>query len=218
MIHLSLALAWLANLLQGLLTNAGKDLVSDAVGGMAATDAGTATGVGATTLTDAGKAWTVNAWAGKLVVMANRYGVVLSNTGTVLTIDRWYDSAAPGGAAGSTPAAGAYVVVPGNAPGAWMGLTENATAPAATDTTLAGELAGSGLGRALCTYAHTAGAASYTLTKAFTSADPSTRTVAKAGIFNAQNGGRMVFETLVSPVATLASGDVLTVTSTVSVS
>lgn len=100
------------------------------------------------------------------------------------------------------------------APANYIGLTANATAPAAADTTLTGEITTGALARAQATYSHTTGTASYTLQKTFTS-DQSV-TVAKIGIFNASTGGTMVFETLLNASATLVSGDQLTVTETVS--
>lgn len=99
------------------------------------------------------------------------------------------------------------------APANYIGLTANSTAPAATDTTLTGEVTTGSLARAQATYAHTTAAASYTLTKTFTS-DQSI-TIAKIGVFNAATAGTMVFETLLSATATLVSGDQLTITETV---
>lgn len=102
----------------------------------------------------------------------------------------------------------------------WVAITANTTAPAATDTTLTGEIttAGGGLIRKAGTYAHTTGAASYTITTVFTAngSDSLPVTIGKRGIFDAASAGNMVFETLVSPTATLsASGDQLTLTDTV---
>lgn len=102
----------------------------------------------------------------------------------------------------------------------WMALTANATAPAAGDTTLTGEIttAGGGLVRAAGTYAHTGGAASYTVSNTFTAngSDSLPVTIAKAGVFDAASGGNLVFETLLTTTATLsASGDALTLTQTV---
>lgn len=99
----------------------------------------------------------------------------------------------------------------------YIALTENATAPAAGDTALTGELTAGGLGRAQATYAHTAGASTYTLTKAFTSSDATPRTINKAAVFNAASGGSMPFETAVPSPPTLVSGDQLTTTETVSI-
>ena len=83
----------------------------------------------------------------------------------------------------------------------YIGLTANATAPAAGNTTLTGEIASGTLNRAQATYAHTNGTNTYTLTKTFTS-DQSV-TIAKIGVFNAATAGTMV------------SGDQLQITETV---
>lgn len=105
--------------------------------------------------------------------------------------------------------------------GKWVGITANTTAPAATDTTLTGEIttAGGGLIRKVSTPAHTTGVASYTLTTVFTAngTDSLPVTIGKRGVFDQLAvGGTMIFETLVSPTATLsASGDNLTLTDTV---
>lgn len=103
----------------------------------------------------------------------------------------------------------------------FVGLTANVTAPSATDTTLTAEIttAGGGLIRKAGTYAHTTGAASYTITTVFTAngSDALPVTIGKRGIFDALTSGNLVFETLVSPTATLsASGDALTLTDTIS--
>lgn len=99
------------------------------------------------------------------------------------------------------------------APANYIGLTANATAPAASDTTLTGEIGSGTLVRVQATFAHTTGASTYTLTKTFTS--DQTVVVAKIGVFNASSAGTMVFETLLSATASLVSGDTLTVTETV---
>jgi hypothetical protein len=104
----------------------------------------------------------------------------------------------------------------------YIGLTANSGAPAAGDTTLAGEIttAGGGLVRAQAVFAHTNGTSSYTLTKTFTAngSDSLPVTIAKIGVFNAASGGTLGFETLLSSTATLAaSGDALTITDTVSI-
>jgi hypothetical protein len=96
----------------------------------------------------------------------------------------------------------------------WIGLTADATAPAAGDTTLSGEIVGGGFTRAVGTYAHTGSTASYTVSLTFTAA--STATISKMGVFNAVTSGTLVFESLVANSPTLVSGDTLTVVSTVS--
>ena len=103
----------------------------------------------------------------------------------------------------------------------YIAVTANATAPAAADTTLTAEIAtaGGGLVRQAGVYAHTTGAASYTITTTFTAngSDALPVTIAKRGIFDQASGGLLVFETLVSPTANLsASGDALTLTDTIS--
>src|SRR5207247_1528806 len=62
---------------------------------------GTATGVTATTLTDSGASWTVNWFAGAVVVRGASSALIISNTSTVLTFASW---------TGGTPAAGAYTI------------------------------------------------------------------------------------------------------------
>lgn len=199
--------------------NSGNDGQAAAMGGSLAGAAGTSTATSATSLTDSGASF--GSYVGHMVVAGGVYGVITSNTGTVLTVDRWYTPGSPGGAAGSTPSStSAYVVVPGQAPYWYMGLTANNTAPGASDTSLASEIttSGGGLIRKLATYAHTSGAASYSLAATFTAngSDSLPVTIAKIGIFNSITGGRMQFETLLSATATLsASGDQLTVTDSV---
>lgn len=87
----------------------------------------------------------------------------------------------------------------------YMGITANAAAAIATDTTLPGEVSTGTLARVQASYAHTLGTTSYTLTHTFTS-DQSI-ILAKIGIFNASSGGTLVFETLLATTATLVSGD-----------
>lgn len=108
---------------------------------------------------------------------------------------------------------GSGIGTSGFAPANWIALTANAGAPAAGDTTLTGELAGT-LARAQAAFSHTTSAASYSLSKTFTS--DQTVVVAKIGVFNASSAGTMVFETLLNATASLVSGDQLTVTETVS--
>jgi hypothetical protein len=209
------------------LVNSGRDHQAAAVGGDLAGDQNTGATVtyAATTLTDTAKAWTTNAWAGHAVVSGAVYGVVISNTATVLTVDRWNNAATPGGAVGTTPSANAqYQVLAGQSPAWFTALTANATAPAGTDTTLTAEIttAGGGLIRKISAYAHTAGVASYTLTTAYTAngSDSLPVTVAKIGVFQTLTGAsRMAFETLLNATATLTtSGDQVTVTNTVTTS
>jgi hypothetical protein len=101
----------------------------------------------------------------------------------------------------------------------WVGLTANAVAPAATDTTLAGEIAtaGGGLIRAQVVFSHTAGTATATLVKTYTgnASDAYPVTIAKIGGFNASSAGTMGLETLLTTVAPInQSGDFVQITDT----
>lgn len=204
-------------------TNAGADFQALLMGGNIAGVSGTTSSAPtATTVTDTTQAWTTNQWANKVVVMGAVYGVVVSNTATVITVDRWYSAASPQGPAGTTPGTGTYTVAASSPSAWWIGLSTNTTAPAATDTTLFGELAasGGGLVRAVCTYAHTAGTTSYTLTHTWTaaSADGASNTIEKIGVFNAAYpNGVLLFETAVPSSPTLVPGDQITVTETVNI-
>ncbi len=101
------------------------------------------------------------------------------------------------------------------APANFVAFTEDPAVPAEGDTTLVGELTGGGLQRGQATYAHTAGALTYTLTRSVTSSDPTARKLNKVGVFNAPTGGTMMFETLVPSPPTIVSGDSVTTTSTI---
>jgi hypothetical protein len=102
----------------------------------------------------------------------------------------------------------------------YMAVTANTTTPAATDTTLTGEIttAGGGLLRAQATFAHTAGTNTSTLTKTFTAngSDALPVTLAQIGVFNATSGGTIGYHTALNATAALnVAGDNVTVTETV---
>ncbi len=121
-----------------------------------ASSATSLTATGTPFTTDAFKGWIVNAEEStNAPVWAN----IGSNTTSVLTVDAWKTG---DDTAGTTPGATAnYNVLPSTR-ARYMALTENAGAAAATDTVLTGELTTGGCSRALATYAHTGGAATYT--------------------------------------------------------
>lgn len=105
-------------------------------------------------------------------------------------------------------------------PAIYIGLTSDATAPAATDTVLTTEVVSGTLSRAAAAFAHTTGAATYTLIKTFTS--DQTITINKIGVFNGAGPGGaattsnvLVFATLLNAAASLVSGDQLQITETV---
>lgn len=209
-----------------MLVNSGRDKCAlQLAGGTQAGFKGTTTGITSTTVTDSGAAFTTagTGLKGKIVIVDNAYGVIVSNTATVLTIDRFYDPTNPTGTAATAPTSPkTYVVLGGSAPVFYTAISADGTAPAATDTALTGEIttAGGGLIRKASTYAHTAGANTYTLTTTYTAngSDSLPVTVAKMGTFDCLTGasGLLFHESAVSPTATLsASGDQLTLTQTV---
>ncbi len=179
---------------------------------------GVATGAAATTLTNTGAAFpTANdGYNGHIVVATGTtrcYGVIVSNTATILTIDKWYNPASPGGAAVGPPSATTpYVILPGSAPAWWLALSTSGTTPTASDTTLASEITTGGLARAVwTTLTFTSGGSSFTMQNVFTAT--STFTVNSEAVFNAANttaGGAMPFAALEPNPPTLVSGDTLT--------
>jgi hypothetical protein len=96
----------------------------------------------------------------------------------------------------------------------YIALSNDATAPAAGDTTLASEIAANGLSRAQGTYAHTNGTSSFTIQKVFTATG--TQASQKTGLFNAASSGTLCFENTYTQV-TVNSGDTLTVTWTINI-
>lgn len=209
-----------------------RDWQAKAMGGglgafFGATAAGALTSVTATTATNTGAAFptTNQGLAGMIVACGPNsagagstvFGVIVSNTATVLTIDQWYNPAT--GAAGTTPNGTAtYQILPGQFPAMFLALTSDATAPAATDTTLTSEATTNGFARALATWAHTAAATTYTLTKTFTATG--SLTVNKEAVFGAANttgGGVMPFESAEPNPPALISGDSLAQTVTITI-
>lgn len=206
-------------------TTAGIDWQALAMGGGAANatyDTGTAASDTATTVTlpTSGAPGGTGVWNGRIFIMGGAWGVVISNTNAsppVITIDYWHDPLVPANTK-ATPAAGVYVIAPGNAPINWLALTADAVAPAIGDTSLASELAVNGFSRAAGTYAHTGGTASFSVAKTFTCTGGST-TINKEGAFIAQNGAAggdvMPFESAEPSPPTLIAADTLAQTVTV---
>jgi len=192
------------------------------MGGDVAGTTGTSTAVGTTSLTDSGASWTTNAFAGHVVSTGAVIGVILSNTGTVLTIDQWSTPGASDTAA-ANPATGTYNILPGNAPARHMALSTDSGAVGTGATTLPSEIttAGGGLIAKRSTYAHTTGAGSYSLTATFTAngSDSLPVTVAKMGVRQSIKAAcNCLFQTLFGTAATLsASGDQITVSDSVAI-
>lgn len=206
-----------------------RDWQSKAMGGglaVGATGQATASATTATSLTAAGTFPTAGqGLAGMIVAVGPNssgtgstvFGVIVSNTATVLTVDQWYSAGTL--AAGSTPnATGQYQILPGQMPAMFLALTADATAVSSADTTLASEAAGSGVSRSLATWSHTAAATTYVLTKVFSAL--SSLTVNKEAVFGAATttgGGVMPFESLEPSPPSLISGDTLTQTVTITI-
>lgn len=99
----------------------------------------------------------------------------------------------------------------------YMAVSNNATAPATTDTTLAGELSTNGFDRTEATYAHSAGTSTGTMVASWTA----TGTVAdihKMGLFTAVSSGTLVYTTAFSTDASVTADDTLEVTDTITIS
>jgi hypothetical protein len=187
---------------------------------------GTATAASATSLTDSGATWGTTQFIGSLVVGTPAsgglvYANVISHTGTVLTVDRWYDAVTPGGTAGTTPGTNQYVIIPGQSPSMFMGISANASAVGAGDTTLVGEIttAGGGLIRKIAALTHSASAATGTVVAVFTAngTDSLPQTIHKMGISNSLLSTVInLLQTVLNADATITtSGDQLTITDTI---
>lgn len=196
-----------------------------------ATATGNATATSATSLTNSGASFpTAGQGLAGCIVVASRnssgtgatvYGTIVSNSGTVLTIDQWTDPTSTTGAAGTTPnATGAYVILPGQNPAGWMGITSDATTPTTADTSLTSELTTNGFARAVGTWAHTAAGSTYTETHLWTCSGGAGTAINKYAMFGAANptaGGVMPFESAVPSPPTLLSGDTVQLTITITV-
>jgi len=209
-----------------------RDWQSKALGGgpnmfFGATASGNATSTTATSLTNSGASFPTSgqALAGQIVAAGPNasgtgsiaFGVIVSNTGTALTIDQWYN---PGtGAAATTPnGTCSYQILPGQFPAPYLAITSDSGAASSADTTLASELTTNGFARALGTYAHTAAASTYSLQHTWTAG--ATATINKEAVFGAVNataGGVMPFESAEPNAPTLVSGDTLQNTVTITI-
>jgi hypothetical protein len=119
----------------------------------------------------------------------------------------------------------AFSIASGATPAAWIAVSADTEAVKASNTTLKGELgspkeeeANYGLVRKLAVFKYI-GTNEYEIKVTFTAKAKDTVpvTLAKIGIFNAQNGGVMMFESLLTATAAIAaSGDAVTITDVVS--
>ena len=186
---------------------------------------GTATSTTATSLTNTAAAFPVTGGygntstsplAGKIVVAGSAYGIILTNTGTQLNIDKWYNPASPGGAAAATPSGtSTYVIITAVVPTWWMALSSTSFTPNAADHTLSGELTTNGFARTLGGWSHTNGTNTFTLNNLFTCTGGSGVTINTEGILNASSGGILTFESTEPTPPSLLSGDTLSQSVTV---
>lgn len=109
-----------------------------------------------------------------------------------------------------------YGTSPGSNGANYIALSTDATAPAATDTTLTGEITTGGLARTQGSVSHTAGTTTTTIQKTFTATATHTG-VQKSGLFDAATGGTLVHEATFSSV-NLEANDQLQVTWTITLS
>lgn len=204
--------------------NGGRDQIAAMIGGKLGFGvSGTiATASSATTLTATGTPFTTDAHIGQIVVAEEStnspvHATIISNTTSVLTVDAWRNG---DDSAGTTPAATAnYHIIAGNAAARYIALTENASAASAASTSLTGEITTGGLGRALGTYAHTLGAATFTLTKSF-SVTATFPAIHRAGLFQVSTASSALLsaETVLNADANVVSGDTLQITWTWTIS
>ena len=204
--------------------NGGRDQAANMLGGALGFGvSGTiATATSATSLTATATPFVASAYIGQIVVAEEStnspvHATIISNTTSVLTVDAWRNG---DDSAGNTPGATAnYHILAGSAPMRYIALTENASAASAASTSLTGEITTGGCGRALGTYAHTLGAATYTLSKTF-SVTATFPAIHRAGLFpvSTASSALLGFETVLNADASVVNGDSLAVTWTVTLS
>lgn len=201
-------------------SNGGRDMLAAAWGGQAGfgITSTIATAISATSLTATATPFVASAYIGQIVIAeettnAPVWGVVVSNSTSVLTIDGWKNG---DGTAGTTPGATCnYQILPGAAPYRYVALTENAGAASAASTALTGELTTGSCGRALATFAHTLGTGTFTLAKTF-SVTATFPAIHRCGLFQISTASSSVlgFEVVLNADASVVSGDSLALTYT----
>jgi len=224
---------------RNLLTNIGRDVWAGSWGfqGAGTTLASyISSAVGATSITDTGSVMTASnlatpqlGVAGMRVYAAPHtttlpvvWGNAVSNTTSVVTIDKWWKFAAAAGGSqsnppvtGTTPTVGdSYVITPGGLSAFdFMAISTDAGAASAADTSLTGEVSTNGGARAFSAYAHSFGGTTLTLTNALSFSGTLTA-VHKGGLFGSLTGGPLLYETVFSAPGdfTVGNGDTATLT------
>ena len=210
-----------------MITNKGKVLWASAIGNATNGYTGTVASTTTTTLVVAGTPWSAEQFVGQDVYSGAVVGTIVSNTNKTLKVARWEKPGSTrGGAPAAEPSAAAsFSIASGACPAAWVAISASKVAVKATNETLEGEIgspkeeaAKFGLVRKLATFTYI-GSNEYKVEVTFTAKESDTVavTLAKIGIFNAQVGGVMMFESLLTAEATLSKlGDSVTITDTVS--
>lgn len=201
-------------------------------------ESGTATSVAGTVLTNTGAAFPTTAvisgatggYVGHIICAGPNsagtgsvvYGVIVTNTATTITVDRWVAAGSPFAAGTAPNGTCTYQILPGQAPAWFLALSSTVQSGAAGDTVLAGELTTNGFARAnYTTLTHTLASSAYSLANTFTASG--TATINSEALFNgsgaagitATTGGVMAFENAEPNPPTLVSGDTLAQTVTV---
>lgn len=218
-----------------LLTNTGRDLFHQWMGGVIPPggSGSPATAVSNTSITATGAPWTASNLSMSLLGLVGFrvyvptvnlntppvYGNVVANSISVATVDQWW-TATDG--VGATPGlTNAFIIGAGGISSVrFMGLTTDSAAASYTDTILPQEITSGGCGRALATYGHVMGAATCTIQKVFVVTATFTA-IHKMGLFcclTAAGPDPVIFETVLNADATVANGDTLTVTDTITIS
>jgi hypothetical protein len=215
-----------------MITNGGRKLWASAIGNLQDGFAGTIKEASSTTLKpSANPKWTAEQFVGQDVYTESVVGTVLSNTEEVLTVARWENLPTIANPThnrseeGAEPKASAnFSIASGTTPAAWIGITANSEEPKESNTSLKEEIGTShvenseyGLVRKLAVFKYLGGK-EYEVKTTFTakSKDSTPVTLAKIGIFNAQHGGVMMFESKLTATAEIKeSGDSVSITDVV---
>ena len=215
-----------------MITEKGRKLWANAIGDLGNGYSDTVKEATSTTLVaQAATKWIAEQFVGQDVYSGAAVGTILKNTEKVLTVARWEKlptSTEPllNRSEKAEPPIGssAYSIVSGATPAAWVGITANSEEPKASNETLKSEIGTGkeksskfGLVRSLAAFKYLGGK-EYEVKVTFTAGteDSVPVTLAKIGIFNAQNGGIMMFESLLTATAEIKeSGDAVTITDVV---
>lgn len=211
-----------------MITNKGKVLWADAIGNLNNGYTGTVTSAEATKLKSAGGVkWAEGQFIGQDVFAGGFVGTILSNNETELTVARWeklpnheHEGNSRSEEAAEAPAASSvYYIASGTTPATWIGVSKNTAEPEPTSETLPEEIKTSegGLVRALAKFTYLGGN-EYKIEATFkaNAHDTVPVTLAKIGVFNAHNGGTLMFESLLTATAEIKSvGDSVTITDVV---